>query len=429
MTRRSTGRSTRRLGARRTSLVLALGLSLISSSAFATEVFQLSQGGQLIGKWLNQEENLRTHYDLETTTGIKLKLDRSQVAKVVHQRPAEEEYARVRSEYADTAEAQWDLAEWCRVQNLQHRRQDHLKRVVELDPDHLRARAALGYTRGADGWMTQAQRMQKNGYVLYRGRWRLTQEVELMDQKEKQDRAEKEWFRKLKMYRGWLADRSDRNFDKANKLLKELDDPYAVKALKEFLEEEPDEEVRKKYVEALAHIGTLAAKEALAIRTLVDPVDEVRYTAMDQFQEKDPDLVTMYLRALRSKDNTIINRAAEGLKKLKHPAAAGALIDSLVTSHKFKVTVGNPGSMSMSFAQPSSGMAQSAVNPTGGSGFGGIGFSAGGGTQVVTQIVSNQKVLDALVSLTGENFQFNVNQWKFWLSSQKSPATAGARRD
>ena len=410
-------------------LAAALFSAPFFPAAWATEVFQLSQGGQLIGKWLNQEENLRTHYELETTTGIKLKLDRNQVAKVVHQRPAEEEYTRIKSEYADTAEAQWELAEWCRIQNLAHRRQDHLKRVIELEPDHVRARSAMGYTRGADGWMTQAQRMQKNGYVLWRGRWRLTQEVELMEQKEKQDRAEKEWFRKLKMYRGWLADRSDRKFDEANKRLKELDDPYAVKALKEALDEETDSDIRKKYVEALAHIDTLAAKEALAVRTLVDPIDEVRYTAMDYFKEKDPDLVAMYLRALRSKDNTIINRAAEGLKKLKHPAAVGALVDSLVTSHKFKVTVGNPGSMSMSFAQPSSGAAQSAVNPAGGSGFGGIGFSAGGGTQVVTQIVSNQKVLDALVTLTGENFQFNVNQWKFWLASQKSPASAAARRD
>jgi len=424
MTLRSTGR----LETIAACLVFALA-ALSSPSVGATEVFNLSQGGQLIGKWLNQEENLRTHYDLETTTGIKIKLDRTQVAKVVHQRPAEEEYAQIKTKFADTAEAQWELADWCRVQNLAHHREVHLKRIIELDPDHARARAALGYTRGPDGWMTQAQRMQKGGYVLYRGRWRLTQEVELMEQKDKNERAIKEWYRKLKMYRGWLADRSDRKFDEANKRLKAIDDPYAVKALADALKEEPDPDMRKKLVETLAQIDSLDAKKALVFRTLDDPVDEVRYTAMDFFKERDPDLVAMYLGALRSKDNVIINRAAEGLKRLKHPAAVGALIDTLVTTHKFKVTVGNPGSMSMSFAQPASGSAQSAVASPGGTGFGGMGFSAGGGTQVVTQIVSNQKVLDTLVSLTGENFQFNVNQWKFWLSTQKSPASAATRRD
>jgi hypothetical protein len=280
----------------------------------------------------------------------------------------------------------------------------------------------LGFTLTPTGWLTQAQRMELNGFQRYRGRWRMPQEIQLIEKKEKQERAEKEWFRKVKMLRGWYETTKQAQ---AVQRFKEIDDPYAVRAIREFVGEEPDWRIRKMYVETLAQIKAPNAIEALVDVSLMDPHDEVRYTAMDAFPEKDPEIVALFIKALKSKDNRVINRAAEGLKKLGHPGAVPSLIDSLVTAHKYKVTTGNPGGgLSTSFAQPNAN-SSSSTN----SGFGGFGFSAGGSTKVVTQLVSNVKVLDALISLSGENYQWNVQQWKLWLASKRTPDSAGARRD
>ena len=409
-------------------------LMLCGWSHARAEVFELANGGQIVGQLLNAEEPLRTHYEIKTPLGIRLKLERTQVRRVVHQRPVEEELAELRSKSPDTAEAQWALAEWCREQNLNKDRQTHLQRILELDPEHLDARRVLGYSKINGTWMTQADRMTDNGYVFYRGQWRLPQQVELLEQKDKQERAEKEWYRKLKMYRSWLEDKRQMQ---AVQKIKDIDDPYAVRGLSEYMKEEPNWQVRKLYAEALGNIHTNSALEAMVIRTLVDVNDEVRYTCMDYFDEKNPELVAMYIRALRSKDNVIINRAAEGLKKLNHPAAVGALIDALVTEHKFKVTTGTPGGgMSMSFANPSAGAGASAIGPNpgglpsmGGSAGGLNGFSAGSSTKIYTQQAQNMRVLEALVALTNQNFQFNVDHWKLWLQQQKSPTSLGSRRD
>ena len=57
-------------------------------------------------------------------------------------RAEETEYERIRPTYADTAEAQWELAQWCREHKLPAQRTVHLRRVIELDPEHVEARRA-----------------------------------------------------------------------------------------------------------------------------------------------------------------------------------------------------------------------------------------------------------------------------------------------
>jgi hypothetical protein len=57
-------------------------------------------------------------------------------------------------------------------------------------------------------------------------------------------------------------------------------------------------------------------------------------------------------------------------------------------------------------------------------------MSAGGGPTLVRQSISNQAVLDALLALTGQNFNFDKQAWKYWYAAQKkAPASLDARRD
>ena len=130
--------------------------------------------------------------------GAEVTLDPSQVKQVVAGRAEQQEYDKVRPQYPDTAEGQWQLAEWCREHELPTQRKTHLQRVIELDTNHVEARRALGFTQNDGKWMTQEDAMIKQGYRLYKGSWKLPQQIELLENKRKQDLAEKDWFQKIK---------------------------------------------------------------------------------------------------------------------------------------------------------------------------------------------------------------------------------------
>ena len=84
----------------------------------AGDVFHLADGGTIIGEQINRDESPLRQYVIQTTDGAKVTLDASQVGEVVRQRREEAEYERIRPTFADTAEAQCDLAQWCREHHL-----------------------------------------------------------------------------------------------------------------------------------------------------------------------------------------------------------------------------------------------------------------------------------------------------------------------
>jgi len=87
--------------------------------------------------------------------------------------------------------------------------------------------------------------------------------------------------------------------------------------------------------------------------------------------------------------------------------------------HKYKVTSGNPNSMSSTFG----------TGPGGSGAPGGGGLSMGGGPKIITRQLQNQAVLDALIEITGHNFNYNQQAWQHWHSQQRQRPMLDARRD
>jgi len=156
----------------------------------------------------------------------------------------------------------------------------------------------------------------------------------------------------------------------------------------------------------------------MAIAAIDDSVEDVRLTCLDHLQtKKRPEVISYFVRKLKDKSNSIVNLAAVALGRMKDLSAVGPLIDALVTVHKFKVVTAG-GSVSPSFSSGPGGRP------------GGAGLSAGGGTKTISQSIQNQSALDALVALTGCNFNFDKQAWKHWYAAQKkSPDALDARRD
>jgi len=375
------------------------------------EVFVLVNGGRVEGKLLNPDQLPRQDYLVRTPQGAEVTLTPDQVEDVIHRRPEEVQYESIRHGYPDTIEGQWELAEWCRQRHLLAARETHLRRIIELDPNHELARRALGYSRVGDRWMTQEERMLAEGYRRYKGRWRTSQEIELMERDQEKERAEGEWKQKLAMWRDWLG--TDRH-RLATENIEKIKDPNAIKALAYALEDESRDQARLMYVEALARIGTTGANRILAVWSMNDKVEEVRLTCLDYLKEKnDPESVPYFIGRLASDSNAEINRAAKALGYLENPSAVGPLIDALVTVHQYKVTTGNPGQTSATFSNAGPG-----------------GLSVGSSTKIVSRNAPNRDVLDALVSLTGGvNFSFDVGRWKAWYATQMTRPNLDTRRD
>ncbi len=384
------------------------------------DVFVLIGGGRVVGELVNREESPRRQYVVQVADGAKVTLEAAQVRQVLRPRAEEVEYERIRPTYADTAAAQWELAQWCREHRLTAQRELHLRRVIELDPNHAEARHALGYSQIDGQWATRAEVMTQRGYQLYKGQWKLPQEIELAESKRKQEAAQQEWMQKLKRWRSWLG--SDRQ-QQAGENIRAIHDPLAVKGLAMGLRNDSAPPARLLYIEALAKIDTPEAAKALAIASISDPVEEVRLTCLDRLQVKRrPEVVAYYVGKLKDKDNQVVNLAAIGLGRMRDLSAIGPLIDALVTVHKFKIVKpGGDNAMGGTFG----------TGPRGsGAPSGGIGMSAGGGPTLVRQSIPNQAVLDALLALTGQNFNFDKQAWKYWYAAQKkSPASLDARRD
>ena len=194
------------------SLVMWLALpfaSLSTVSFVAADVVVLTTEGRLQGTLLNAQESPRKNYIIQTDSG-QVTLDKEQVKEVISQTADELEYERLRFSFPDTVDGQWKIAEWCRERGMSKERTTHLERIVELDPNHKQARAALGYGQFNGRWVRQEDVMKERGYVQYKGRWLLPQDVEIQEQKRKSEIAQKEWFKRLRLVRAQLDDRGPR---------------------------------------------------------------------------------------------------------------------------------------------------------------------------------------------------------------------------
>jgi hypothetical protein len=391
-------------------------LVLVVNAGFAcrAEVFVLVNGGRISGELLNRQQSPRKQYIVKVPGEGQITLAASQVEQVLKRKPEEEEYERIRPAYPDTIEGQWALAEWCRQKRLPLERETHLKRMIELDPNQIDARRALGYIQSDGQWTTQEELQIERGYKLYKGHWMLPQAIELLETKAKQENARQEWFQNIKRWRGWLG--TDRDAQ-ARENFGNITDPMAVKALLLNMRDEPLVPVRLIYVEALAKINSPEAAMGLAVAAIEDREPEVRQTCLDRLQtEKRPEIVTYFVSKLRARDNPTVNLAGVALGRMKDPSSIGPLIDALVTTHKFKIPkAGGDGSTTTTFG--------------GGPGGKGGGMTMGSGPSTFSRQLPNQAVLDALAAITGQNFSFDQTSWRRWYAAQKKPETIDPRRD
>jgi hypothetical protein len=383
-------------------------------AATCGDVLELANGGRVEGRLVDAPDGTKTNVVIELVAGGTLVIPRSQVARVDSTSDAEAEYAELARTTADTVEAHWKLAEWCRERKLRRLAQKHLTRILELEPNHEPARALLGFRRNDGQWMTRDEVMESRGMVMYDGKYVTRQHVELLERQKQTKVSQADWANHLKRLRDRLTGRRQDRWAEAHAEIQSIQDPAAAEAVVGMLRREEDPELKRLWLEVASRLDHSAAVDALVHFSLTDPDPEFRHQSLEYLIKSGRQgLITPFIRSLKNRDNEIINRAGAALGQIGDPDAMAPLIDALITKHRYKVEDGNPDQHAYTFS------------PQGG------GFSfGGGGPKFVTETLRNPEVLAALVHLSGgTSFDYDQGQWRRWLAAQARQQAVDVRRD
>ena len=178
------------------------------------------------------------------------------------------EYHRVREQYADTAEGQTSLADWCRDRSLTDQERAHLTRVVDIDPDNVAALRRLGFRPVGGDWISAAELQQS--------------------QAERQQRQQSlsAWRGRIEDIRNLLRHASGRRRALGEERLSAIHDVGAIPAIEQILGTE-SEKVALDAVAALHRMNGREATLALARQAVLSRWSDVRNTAVKRLRERD----------------------------------------------------------------------------------------------------------------------------------------------
>src|SRR5712691_10352221 len=334
---------------RRAAVWAASVLGVLVAADLRADIVKLKSGGEVRGVVRPADAKARrdaTAADevvLETLTGAELAVASNQVAFVTKRPRVVEEYESQARHVADTVEARWSLAEWCRQHGLVEPRKEQLQRLLELDPEHKPAHYGLGHRRQADHWISPEAadaELLAAGYVRYKGKVITTLERDLLETGATRHREQNDWRPRIRLWLGWLNGRDARRQADALVKFRELRDPDAVPAIADFLLSDSNVDVRGLAVQTLSQIGGPMPVPALARVALSDADYVLRNTAFESLSYQQRSIAApLFERALKDGVNAIVLRAASLLGRLGLRKAVPALIEALITSHTTKVPV------------------------------------------------------------------------------------------
>ncbi|MEM6330454.1 MAG: HEAT repeat domain-containing protein [Planctomycetota bacterium] len=390
--------------------LLAIGLVAAGQRCARADVITLEGGGRLAGA--TAKEQARTTLTLELEGGGRITLRRADVASVVPENEATAEYRRRAPTAPDTVASQWALAKWCQARKLRDAYRRHMRRVVELDPEHAEARTLLGYQRHNGRWLSRDELMAERGLIRYDGDLRTRQEIAILERNKKNKLNNADWKNTLQRWRRALDRPDAERVEEALASYAELTDPAAGPALADQLLEERSPPVKRVLIRAAARVRHPATVQALAKLSLEDASEETRFSCLDHLQRAGtPGLAEPFVRALKSKANETVNRAAAALLAIDARESAAPLVDALVTKHRYQIGEDTGGGQRFSV------------------GGGGINEFGGGGPKIITKKLQNPQVLSALIELTGVNYGYDQAKWRAWLATKDAGEVIDLRRD
>ena len=387
----------------------------LSSPRLMADTVELSGGGHLNG----QVERKDDYVVVKIDDSIQIALPGSRVQRVVKSESLDA-YREIAAKLGDDAEKHYQMALWCVRSDqvpgeVQKYKDYHLQRTIALDPDHAKARAALGFTQENGRWIQTDQLMTERGMVPGTSGWELPEAAAIADYQDSQNVDARKWTREVKRLVSIVL-RGSSKAPEALESLKAIEDPLAAGAIAgELLESRgksiQSRQLRMVWIDLLGRYRNMVAVEALVRTGLEEPDSVVREAALEQLVDYGSDsAIATYLQYLSSNDNKLVNRAAQALTWFPDPERSIQYIKSLVTTHQY----------------------ESAPGPEMQVGFGenGGGLQMGGKKQVRTERRKNPAVLTLVKEVMPEvDYGYDEQAWLRYIAEQRNQYSGDLRRD
>jgi hypothetical protein len=273
------------------------------------------------------------------------------------------EYQERRRRVPKSAEGHWELAQWCRDNNLDDERRAHLLVAADLSPNDAKIQRSLGRTNRDGRWLTDEE-------------WALCRKVYQQAAK-----AYHRWKPELTAIRRLLLSRSKQEQAEARRRLSAITDPMAVPAMEDVLSTHSPEAALSG-LEVLQRLSHRAASRSLIRHAVYSKWAAVRRQAIEELAHRNPDHVIPDLIASLGPE-TVRTQTAREFGNWRWQDFETTFSDS-----KRSIV---PAPFAAVESQPA---------------------LTAGVMEVAEQRMSNAR--DALESLTGETFPADLKPWMNW---------------
>jgi len=165
---------------------------LLPSLVFADEVF-LKGAGSISGRIVEQTGDTVT---VDVGAG-QISVPMANVERIAKGKTALDEFdARAARLGPEDVEGWKSLGVWAAAQGLSSQARQAYQKVLEVAPNDLEARDALGYVRVEGKWLTEEEGYRAKGYVRYNGEWMTPAEVQMAKADEAAEQAARDRERK-----------------------------------------------------------------------------------------------------------------------------------------------------------------------------------------------------------------------------------------
>ncbi|MCY3007057.1 MAG: hypothetical protein NTV29_13925 [Planctomycetota bacterium] len=391
-------------------LLFELLLFGLGSSPIFADIVELKNGGVIYGKVLNPQSGLMVQIEAEDGTLIEVE---RKFAKIRISLDRDKKYAQDVQQRGDSLEDHRAIVEKCSSEQMNNIANAHRERIVELDPSDRSTWEALRFfpDEATGKWLRRDVVMYRRGKIKgENGRWLTWQEKALFDfdantKLQKRD-LEREFDGKLKAYFNGVP----RLKGEAEVYLDRVNNPLLIGRIVKLIRE-GDPAERQLGLKLIAQIPVRSASPALISMAMEEPNIAVVDSVLNQLQAGDDATREAALSGFASQlgNPSTRDRAAHCMSPFVDKRYISILINHLLSEQVVR-PAGNPGGINA------------------GAGSGGIGLG-GGATPAQKRIVQHKDVLSALSGLTGQNFGYNVDQWRVWFAQNHAVQNLDLRRD
>jgi HEAT repeats len=434
---------------------LATGVQAIS------DTIELRGGGEIQGKVITDPSKPDTVQVLLLNGRNPLVFQSKQILRVTPKSSPLDEYLVRKHQLSATAPAEFELGLWCERNGLADLARAHYQAAIVHDKMFEPARKKLGHVQHGNQWLSPDELRQVQGLVKYKGRW-VTEEARAKSEESAQlSAAQTTWVRRIKMLRQAMVAGTEERRREAEAELMQIREVEAVHPLVKVLANDSAPS-RTLLAHALGAIPGKESNRALVDMLLAEPEDDLRTGILDRIREKDePATIPQLVKALRSENVKVVNRAAWALGNLEVVNSVPALVAALLTTEE-RMVIGPTeaeGQATNSAANVGPGPALMAMNQnwlayltppamapgvvaygavsvpfvsqdqlTGGI-LGALPPSGRGPVpRLVTYTYQNVEVLGALIKLTGQDFGYDGSAWRRWISRSFNPNPKAVRQ-